>query len=227
MASGGALLSQATTETVFRLCPSARLSIPIRVKYKSLLLFGAPGSGKGTQGKILGTVPGFFHVSCGDVFRSIDLRSPIGNAFLEYSSRGELVPDQMAIDMWAEQIQKQVALGRFKPEIDSLVLDGIPRNVPQAEMLMERLDVRRVFHLSCPDRAKLVERLKKRALRDNRLDDINEDVITQRLKTYDHETKPVLDFYGEKLVTTVDATQWPYQVLRNILNILDEHDFTH
>src|SRR5438105_130847 len=117
--------------------------MPIAVKYKSLLLFGAPGSGKGTQGKILGTVPGFFHVSCGDVFRSIDLRTPIGKSFLEYSSRGELVPDQMAIDMWAEQIQKQVTLGRFKPEIDSLVLDGIPRNVPQAKMLQERLDVRR------------------------------------------------------------------------------------
>lgn len=175
----------------------------------------------------MGTIPGFFHCSCGDVFRSIDLRTPIGKSFLEYSSRGELVPDNVAIDMWAEQIQKQVTLGRFKPEIDSLVLDGIPRNVPQAKMLGERLDVRRVFHLSCPDRSKLVERLKKRALRDNRLDDINEDVISQRLKTYEQETKPVLEFYGPSLVTTVDATQWPYQVLRNILNILDEHDFTH
>jgi adenylate kinase len=201
--------------------------MPFTVKHKSLLLFGAPGSGKGTQGKIMGTIPGFFHCSCGDVFRSIDLRTPIGKSFLEYSSRGELVPDNVAIDMWAEQIQKQVTLGRFKPEIDSLVLDGIPRNVPQAKMLGERLDVRRVFHLSCPDRSKLVERLKKRALRDNRLDDINEDVISQRLKTYEQETKPVLEFYGPSLVTTVDATQWPYQVLRNILNILDEHDFTH
>ena len=60
--------------------------------YRTILLFGAPGSGKGTQGKILGSIPGFFHCACGDVFRSLDLKTEIGQAFLAYSSRGELVP---------------------------------------------------------------------------------------------------------------------------------------
>src|SRR5438067_5272245 len=64
------------------------------MKYRTLLLFGPPGAGKGTQGKILGTIPNFFHCACGDVFRSLKTDSQIGSVFLEYSSRGELVPDQ-------------------------------------------------------------------------------------------------------------------------------------
>jgi adenylate kinase len=187
-----------------------------------LLLFGAPGSGKGTQGKILGTVPGFFHCACGDVFRSLDLSSPLGKAFLDYSSRGDLVPDDITINLWAHQINTMVTLGRFKPDYDYLVLDGIPRNVEQAQMLVEKLDVKRVFHLSCPDRNKLFERLKKRALRENRLDDANEQIIRERLHTYETQTKPVLDYYGSSLITLVDATQWPYQVLRDILSHVDD-----
>ncbi len=57
-------------------------------KIKAVLLFGAPGSGKGTQGRMLGVLPGFVHVACGEVFRSIDLNSEVGKVFLKYSSRG-------------------------------------------------------------------------------------------------------------------------------------------
>jgi adenylate kinase len=67
-------------------------------RYLSYLLFGAPGSGKGTQGKALGQVPRFFHCACGDVFRSIDTRTKVGQAFIQYSSRGELVPDEISIE---------------------------------------------------------------------------------------------------------------------------------
>lgn len=174
----------------------------------------------------MGTIPGFYHCSCGDVFRSIDLRTPAGQAFMDYSSRGELVPDQIAIDLWKRHIENQITLGRYKPEIDTVVLDGIPRNIEQAKILSSMLDVRRVFHLSCPDRSKLIERLKKRAVRDNRIDDINEQTIRQRLKAYEDETKPVLEYYGKDLITVVDATQWPYRVLRNILNDLDRANLT-
>jgi adenylate kinase len=187
------------------------------VVYKSLLLFGAPGSGKGTQGKILGTIPGFYHCACGDVFRAVDVRSSFGRAFLEYSGKGQLVPDDITIGLWSAQIDAMVQSGRFKPDIDFLVLDGIPRNVNQAKILTSKLDVRRVFHLTCTDRAKIIDRLQRRALKENRLDDINVEVIDRRLRTYDQETKPVLDFYGPKLITQVNADQWPYQVLRDIL----------
>lgn len=190
-------------------------------KHKALLLFGAPGSGKGTQGKILGTIPGFFHCACGDVFRALDYQSPLGQKFLEFSGRGELVPDAMTIELWAEQIDKMRHLRRYKPEIDYLVLDGIPRNVSQAEMLGQHIEVHHIYHLSCPDRSKVVERLKRRALKDNRLDDANETVIRHRLETYEQETKPVLDYYGHGHITDIDATQWPFQVTRDILNHLD------
>ncbi len=187
------------------------------VKYQTILLFGAPGSGKGTQGKVLGSIPGFYHCACGDVFRSLDLQSDLGKVFLEYSSRGELVPDDVTVKLWANQIDKVVSAGRFHPSSDLLVLDGLPRNTAQAEMVRDKLDILRLYHLTCPDRAKLVERLKRRALKDNRYDDANEQVITHRLQTYEDETKPVLDFYGEERICHVDATQLPYKVLSDIL----------
>jgi adenylate kinase len=193
------------------------------VIYKSLLLFGAPGSGKGTQGKILGTIPGFYHCSCGDVFRAVDVRSDFGKAFLEYSSKGKLVPDDITIGMWSMQIDSMVQSGSFKPDIDFLVLDGIPRNCSQAKMLQGKLDVRRIFHLTCSNKTKIYERLKRRAFKENRLDDINEDVIARRLRVYEDETRPVLDFYGPKLVTHVNADQWPFQVLRDILVDIEHH----
>src|SRR5271170_7709673 len=198
-------------------------SIILIVVYKSLLLFGAPGSGKGTQGKILGTIPGFYHCACGDVFRAVDVRSDFGKAFLQYSSKGQLVPDDISIGLWSAQIDSMVQSGRYKPEIDFLILDGIPRNTNQAKILTSKLDVRRVFHLECSDKAKVYDRLKRRALKENRLDDINEEVIERRLRVYEEETKPVLDFYGPKLTTHINADQWPYQVLRNILQDIEHH----
>ncbi len=190
------------------------------MKLRTILLFGAPGSGKGTQGKILGTIPGYYHCACGDVFRNLNADSRLGRVFLEYSSRGELVPDEATVDLWRNNIQANTMLGRFNPERDTVVLDGIPRNAGQAQMLQGTLDVLALLHLTCPDRNKMVERLQRRALRDNRLDDANLDVIRTRLQVYDQETKPVLDFYGPDVVHDINATQTPVEVLRDILGVL-------
>jgi adenylate kinase len=189
-------------------------------RYCTYLLVGAPGSGKGTQGKALGSVPRFFHCACGDVFRSMDTRTKVGQAFIYYSSRGELVPDEICIELWKESISNSVEAHRFKPELDGLLLDGIPRNVKQAKLMKSLIEVVKVFHLSCPDRSKLVERLRKRALKDNRLDDANETVIRKRLETYETETKPVLGYYGPELIHTIDATQSPARVLWEILGVI-------
>ena len=191
------------------------------MKYQTYLLFGAPGSGKGTQGKTLGTIPRFFHCACGDVFRAIDTRTKVGRAFLEYSSKGELVPDEVTVELWKARIDAAVDGHTFKPDIDSLVLDGIPRNVGQARIMDELIDVQKVFHLSCPDRDMLFTRLKKRALKDNRLDDANEEVIKRRLATYDAESKPVLSYYGQDRITVIDAIQPPAKVLLHILESLN------
>ena len=189
-------------------------------KYQTYLIFGAPGSGKGTQGRALGVVPGYFHCACGDVFRALDLRTPLGRQFLEYSSRGELVPDEITVKLWKIRIDQSVESHAFHPDHDFLVLDGIPRNVHQAQMLHDFVRVRRIFHLSCPDRSKLVERLKRRALRDNRFDDANEEVIRHRLETYEHESRPLLEYFGEDMIDHIDATQSPVDVLAKILDML-------
>lgn len=190
------------------------------MKYRTILLFGAPGSGKGTQGKILGSIPNFFHFACGDAFRNLRIDDPIGRVFIEYSSRGQLVPDEPTINLWAKNIQASTLDGEFHPDRDTLVLDGIPRNPRQAEMLKDTLDVKAVCNLTCADQNKMIERLQRRALRENRLDDANLEVIKKRLETYERETRPVLDYYGPKLVHNIDSTQSPIHVLREILDIL-------
>jgi adenylate kinase len=197
------------------------------IRYNTFILFGAPGSGKGTQGKTLGTIPRFYHCACGDVFRSIDTRTKVGKAFLEYSSKGELVPDEITVELWRAAIDAAVEAHRFKPDIDTLVLDGIPRNIGQAKIMEDMIDVKKVFHLSCPSRETLFYRLKKRALKDNRLDDANDQVIQRRLDTYETESKPVLSYYPKEMVTVVDATQPPSKVLFDILASMNGVDAQH
>jgi adenylate kinase len=186
-------------------------------KYRTILLFGAPGAGKGTQGKILGTIPHFFHCACGDVFRNLTIESEIGRTFVQYSSRGQLVPDEPTVELWRRSIGGATQTGRFNPERDTLVLDGIPRNAHQAEMLDDTLDVIGIFFLKSRNMNSLVQRMQRRALKENRLDDVSLEVIRERLKTYEAETKPVLKYYGRKLVHNINADQSPTKVLMDIL----------
>jgi adenylate kinase len=192
------------------------------MKFRTMLLFGAPGSGKGTQGRILGRIPNFYHFSCGEVFRNLTPDTELGKIFIDYSSRGQLVPDEPTIRLWQHNIQSAEHDGRFNRKTDLLVLDGIPRNIRQARMLSHLVHVRYVFYLRCADMKKLVARLQRRALRENRLDDANIEVIRQRLETYERETRPVLEFYGPDLVRSIDSTQTPIQILREILGVLAE-----
>lgn len=188
------------------------------IKKPAIIFLGAPGSGKGTQGKVLGNVPRFFHCACGDVFRSLDTRTALGKQFVYYSSRGELVPDELTIELWKAQIDNLADTHNYKPDIDILVLDGIPRNVEQARILERYLTVLQVFHLSCPNRDELARRMRKRALKDNRIDDASDKVIDQRIATYEAETKPILAFYPQDRVTTIDATKQPIEVLSEIIS---------
>ena len=188
------------------------------MKYKAILLFGAPGAGKGTQGKILGTIPNLFHCACGDVFRSLNAADPLARVFIDFTSRGQLVPDKPTVRLWRQFIRNSERVGRFRPKHDTLVLDGIPRNLRQAEMLDSTLAVKAVFYLHCTNFDSLVQRLQRRALKENRLDDANLDVIKHRLEVYDQETKPLLKFYGAKLVHRISSDQSPIHVLRDVLS---------
>ena len=187
-------------------------------RHRTFLIFGAPGSGKGTQGQILGTIPRFYHMACGDVFRQLDTRTEIGQEFIAYSSKGLLVPDDVTVRLWKAALDSREDTHSYKPDIDFLILDGIPRNVEQARLIEKHVDIQHVFHLSCPNRAELVSRLRKRALKDNRLDDASDEVIARRIKTYEEESKQILEYYTADKICMIDATQPPVIVLREILN---------
>lgn len=186
-------------------------------RFRTFLFFGAPGSGKGTQGRVLGQIPRFYHCACGEVFRSLDTRTDLGQQFVEYSSRGELVPDDITVQLWKAAIDAKVDSHAFKPDIDFLVLDGIPRNVGQAKFMDEHCDVVQVFHLSCPDREELMRRIRKRSIKENRLDDASEGSIRNRIKQYEEETKQLFDFYSPEILTNINAQQPPIKVLQDII----------
>ena len=186
-------------------------------KYRTLLMFGEPGCGKGTQGKILGDLPGFFHLSCGDVFRTLNPNHELGKIFLDYSSRGELVPDEFTVKLWLEHIQRLVDTHQFWPDEEMLVLDGIPRNSAQARIMDDYIDVVMVLYLEATNEEALIQRMKRRALHENRLDDANEVVIRNRFVAYHNETAPVLEHYDPNIIRRVDANRTPIEVLKGVI----------
>ena len=195
--------------------------------YKSVLLFGGPGTGKGTQGKILGAIPGFFHCASGDIFRSVDRDSELGKIFHEYSSRGELVPDDLTVKMWQEAVRNRITAADFKPDRDLLLLDGIPRTVEQARIMGRLISVLRVLPLACDDPEPMFERLRRRALKEGRRDDADEHVIRNRWEVYERETAPVLAHYPPKLVTKINPIGTPSRVLRSILEVVEPTQGDH
>jgi len=189
-------------------------------KYRAILLFGAPGSGKGTQGRLLGGASGFFHCACGDVFRSLDVQSPLGQAFTEYSSRGELVPDELTIQLWQKRLADHVEESKFLPGEQWLVLDGIPRNQVQARLMEVFIDVEQVFHLQCKDPELLEKRLGRRASESHRPDDRYPEVVRRRLALFESESVGVLDCYSDSIVKTLDAAASPPQIHAEILRTI-------
>lgn len=189
-------------------------------RFPTVLLFGAPGVGKGTQGAILGQIPGFCHLACGDVFRSLNISSPEGREIYQYSSKGQLVPDELTVKIWTKALHGHIAVSRYKPPDEFLVLDGIPRNPQQVEMLKETINVQQIIHLVCADEEKMIDRIKRRAIRDNRVDDASEDVIRTRFEIYRQESEPVISCYPDNIKTQIDAMQTPAEVLRDILQVV-------
>jgi adenylate kinase len=185
---------------------------------QSVLLFGQPGVGKGTQGAIIGSIPGFVHLATGDMFRGLDRDSELGQEFIKYSTQGLLVPDELTCRLWQQYVQGLIDTNQYRPNSDVLLLDGIPRSVSQAKLLESHIDVLRIIHLVCPDTDALVERMKKRADKQGRPDDADEDVIRRRLQVYHDETQPVLDHYDPDTIVKIDAIGLPGEILQKILN---------
>jgi adenylate kinase len=122
--------------------------------------------------------------------------------------------------IWKKGLQGQIGVMAYKPYEDLLVLDGIPRNTRQAELLEADVDVRRVVQLYCGDEEQMIHRIKRRAIRENRVDDANEEVIRQRFAVYHEQSQPVLQYYPDNMIFQVDAMQSPAEVLYKVLEVL-------
>lgn len=183
-------------------------------RYTAALLFGGPGTGKGTQGAMLGACPGVVHISMGDVFRALPPESGMGQKFASYSSKGLLVPDDFTVELFKSYVGGLEAEGGLRRGSDILLLDGFPRTPEQARLLEPIVDVAWIFHLVVENRDVLVRRLMGRD--EGRPDDADRGVIQRRINVYGDETAPTLASYPDRVVRLVDAARPPLDVLVDI-----------
>lgn len=161
----------------------------------NLILFGPPGSGKGTQAAKLVEKYELVHISTGDLFRyEMGNDTPLGQEAKSYINKGELVPDSVTIGMLKNKVDKH-------PGAKGFIFDGFPRTTPQAEALDDLLDsmdesVSALIALDVDDE-ELVQRLLLRGKTSGRKDDANEAVIRNRIEVYENETRPVFDYYAQ------------------------------
>ncbi len=162
----------------------------------NLILFGPPGSGKGTQAAKLVEKYELLHISTGDLFRyEMGNDTPLGKKAKSYIEKGELVPDEVTVGMLRNKVEANPGLGGY-------IFDGFPRTVNQAGALDKLLaekgsEVARLIMLEVPD-DELVKRLLERGKTSGRTDDVDEKIIRNRIEIYKKETTPVYDYYHEK-----------------------------
>jgi len=159
----------------------------------NILLLGPQGSGKGTQAKLISQTYGIPQVATGDMIREIkELDTELGRRVKEIYDRGDLVDDATIVELIESRLDRGDTIPGF-------ILDGFPRNTPQAEALDELLarlgrDLDVVFELQIGDREVLLERLARRATEEGRTDD-TPDAIRKRLEIYERETAPLVEYY--------------------------------
>ncbi len=191
-----------------------------KTRPKAVLLFGPPGVGKGTQGRLLGSIPGFQHVSTGEMFRSMDANTPLGRKVRGFIRDGNFVPDALTIQIFRAHVEDDIETGAFDPETELLILDGIPRTATQVEMIAANMDVLKLIHLVCADEERMIERIRLRAEREHRVDDAKEEVVRHRFEVYREQSAPVLNCYPTDMIVDVPADGGHAQVLHNLLGLL-------
>ncbi len=162
----------------------------------NLVIFGAPGSGKGTQSEFIIKEYGLFHISTGEVLRDHIARgTELGKIADSFISKGQLIPDELMVDILCDVLDSNPAAA------DGVIFDGFPRTIHQAKALKEVLEKRgtqlnAVIGLEVEDE-ELIDRLIKRGKESGRSDD-NLETIQQRLKVYHSQTSPLRDYYIEE-----------------------------
>ncbi len=161
----------------------------------NLILFGPPGSGKGTQAKKLVEQYELLHISTGDLFRyEMGNNTPLGLKAKEYISKGELVPDEITVGMLANKVIAN-------QNVKGYIFDGYPRNIFQSEELDRILaemgmEVTGLVALAVEDE-EIVQRILGRGKTSGRTDDNDESIIRNRIEVYKQETRPVFDYYAK------------------------------
>jgi len=185
----------------------------------NIILFGAPGAGKGTQAKVLAQNYNLLHLSTGDVLRNeIANNTELGKKAKAFMDRGELVSDDIIILMVEKIIFSDKKLNGF-------ILDGFPRTLVQAkalDVMLEKYNVAISYAIHL-DVAKdiLVDRLSKRAVIENRSDDADVKVVDNRISVYLEKTQPVIDFYNsQNKMIIIDGIGTPESIFSKIENII-------
>jgi adenylate kinase len=183
-------------------------------KATGFIFLGPPGSGKGTQAQVLASLLQVPHISTGEILRqAIAEQTPLGQKAQQYVDRGELVPDELLLDLIRERLHQPDAQQGW-------ILDGFPRNVPQASFLEGLLEEIRqtstyVVNLEVPDDV-IVERLLLRG----RKDDTHE-TIRRRLEVYQEQTAPLIDYYQQQgKLHAVDGNRLPEEVTHSLQQLV-------
>ena len=186
----------------------------------NLILFGPPGSGKGTQADTLVAQYGLMHISTGDLFRAeIGNNTPLGIAAKTFMDAGNLVPDDVTIGMLRNKMAAH-------PDVKGFLLDGFPRTIPQAEALDALFaesgnSVSQLVALQVAE-AELVRRMLGRAINSGRTDDADETIIRNRLQVYSAQTTPVATYYAAQGKTTyIDGVGTIAAVTDRLLTAID------
>lgn len=189
----------------------------LKKKFKAILMFGPPGSGKGTMGKFLSSAGNHYHLSSGDIFRGLSPESPSGVLYHQYASQGKLLPDHVTVQIWYNYVNGLIATNKYFPADQLLLLDGIPRTVEQVRILSNYVDVQKIILLESKDEEVLIKRIQRRALIEKRQDDQNEEVLKKRMEVYSQQTHPLLQQFPKEVIHTFNALQNPLDVLKDIL----------
>jgi len=187
------------------------------VRPQVVLLFGPPGAGKGTIGSMICAAGNHFHLSSGQFFRRLSPESDSGKLFHEYSSRGELLPDEITISIWKRYTQGLIDTNRFFPRQQLLLLDGLPRTPQQVDLIAESVDVLHIIALQVQDPGVLQRRIARRAQIEKRLDDADPEVFRKRYEEYRAKTLKVVERYPSEIIKYYSAQQTPIEVLRDVL----------
>jgi adenylate kinase len=192
----------------------------LRKKMINLILFGPPGSGKGTQAEKLVKKYKLVHISTGDLFRyEMSNNTPLGQEAKAFMAKGELVPDTVTIGMLKNKVEKH-------PEAQGFIFDGFPRTTPQADALdaflkTKKQQVSGLIAMEVEDE-ELVKRLLGRGKTSGRADDNDESIIRNRMAVYKNETAPVFDFYAKQRKShTIDGIGSILAIFRRLTKIIN------